>query len=254
MKRVLVMLYGVVSYFLFLASFVYAILFVENIWVSPSLDGATHLPWLQAGLIDAGLLALFAVQHSVMARHGFKRVWTKVISPAIERSTYVLFASLALFALCHWWQPLPALYATNNEMLSKILLGVSLLGFGIVLISTFLVNHFELFGLKQVYDYWRGVPPQPLAFKTPAFYKAVRHPIYLGFVIAFWAAPRMTTGHLFFAVMCTAYILVAVQFEERDLISLYGDTYREYRKQVSMIVPFMGTGVREKTKASAAGK
>jgi methanethiol S-methyltransferase len=254
MKRVLVMLYGVISYVVFLASFVYAILFVENIWATPSLDGPSRMPWMQAALIDAGLLALFAVQHSVMARRGFKRVWTKLVPPAIERSTFVLFSSAALYALCRWWEPLPALYGTKNGMLSAILLAVSLFGFGVVLISTFLVNHFELFGLKQVSDYWRGIPPQPLAFKTPALYKVVRHPIYLGFVIAFWAAPRMSMGHMFFAVMCTAYILVAVQFEERDLISLYGDTYREYRKQVSMIIPFMGGGVPEKSKAAVTGK
>lgn len=254
MTRVFVMLYGAVCYVLFPASFVYAILFVENVWVTPSLDGPSQVPWLQAILVDAGLLTIFAVQHSVMARQSFKRIWTKIVPNSIERSTYVLFSSAALYALCRWWQPLPALYETDNDLLKSVLLVVSLLGFGIVLISTFFVNHFELFGMKQVFDHWRGIPPQPLSFKTPALYKVVRHPIYLGFVIAFWAAARMTSGHLFFAVMCTAYILVAIQLEERDLISLYGDTYRQYRKEVSMIIPFIGAGVGDKTKAAAAGK
>lgn len=234
MKRVLIFAYGLLCYALFLAVFLWAIWFV---W---TMDNQTpRLPWLSAIVIDAVLLSAFAIQHSVMARRGFKRVWTRVVPREAERSTYVLFASLVLAALIVFWQPLPGV-VWHVKSPSAVLVLNALFGLGwlLVLVSTFLIDHFDLFGLKQVWGFWRGVAYDPPSFKTPGPYRMVRHPIYLGFVIAFWSAPLMTTGHLFFAVMCTAYMLVAIQFEERDLISYHGEDYKVYRSGVSMIVPW----------------
>ncbi|MBZ5529209.1 MAG: isoprenylcysteine carboxylmethyltransferase family protein [Acidobacteriia bacterium] len=234
MKKFAALLYGVLCYFIFFGTFLYAIWFV---WTmdKPQLAAA----WPRSILINAALLSLFAVQHSIMARQWFKRAWTRVISPVIERSTFVLFASAILLLLIRSWQAMPALiWNVDNEMAQRVLQALAAVGWLTVLISTFLIDHFDLFGLKQVWSYFRGTPYHPPAMGTPAFYKLVRHPIYTGFIIAFWSAPRMTAGHLFFAIMSTAWMLVAIQLEEHDLISFYGDAYRSYRNSVSMLMPW----------------
>ena len=230
-----VLLYGVFAYVFFLGTFLYAIWFV---W---TLDRPQPPPesLLRNLLINAGLLALFAVQHSVMARPGFKRVWTRLVPPVIERSTYVVAASAALLLLIVAWQPLPAeIWNVGNPIGQRLLHVLFWAGWGMVLGTTFLIDHGELFGLKQVMNYWKGQPTSSAPFVTPGPYKFVRHPLYFGFLMAFWSTPVMTAGHLFFAVMCTAYILVAIQLEERDLITYYGDVYRRYRQQVSMLIPW----------------
>lgn len=234
MGRVLAFVYGVVCYLIFLCTFLYAAWFV---WRMDSI-AATQTDWARALLIDAGLLALFAVQHSAMARQGFKRVWTKIIPHPIERSTYVLFASLALLLLIKFWQPIPGtVWNVENEAGRIVLQGLFFVGWGIVLISTFLINHFDLFGLRQVWLYLRNKPYEPLGFRTPVFYRHVRHPIYMGFILGFWATPHMTYAHLFFAIMTLAYILVAIQLEERDLVDMHGEQYQVYRSGVSMLMP-----------------
>jgi len=236
MKRALAVLYGVLCYVVFLAVFLRAIWFV---WKMDSL--APTSPWIRALVIDAVLLGLFAVQHSGMARQGFKRVWTRIVPQPVERSTYVLIASLVLLAVVEFWQPLPGVVWHVKAPFAVMLLNV-LFWFGwlLLVICTFLVDHFDLFGLKQVWRYWRGMPYEPPTFKAPGPYRLVRHPLYLGFLIAFWSAPLMTSGRLFFAVMCTGYILLAIQFEERDLIDFHGEQYKVYRSGVSMIVPWAG--------------
>ena len=237
--RILAFLYGLICYLTFLVAFLYAIAFVGNIGLVPkTIDSGTAGAFTRALVIDALLLSLFAIQHSVMARQWFKRAWKKIVPEPIERSTYVLLASLILLLLFWKWQPMKGLiWDVHNPNGHALLVGLFWIGWGMVLVSTWLVDHFDLFGLKQVFYYLRGKHAEPLPFKNPALYRIVRHPIYLGFIIAFWATPRMTGGHLFFAIMTTAYILVAIQFEERDLIRFYGDQYRRYREQVSMLFP-----------------
>lgn len=238
MGGILAVLYGVTVYGAFLATFLYAIAFVGNLPVPKTIDSGTPGPLLPSLAINLALLSLFAVQHSVMARPGFKRWWTQMVPPAVERTTYVLFASLVLIVLYWLWQPMTDIVWSVTDPVGRIaILAVFVLGFGLVLASTFLINHFELFGLLQVWARLTGRPiPEPI-FRTPLIYKHTRHPLYLGFVLAFWATPTMTTGHLLFSIATTGYIFVGIWFEERDLVNLFGDKYRRYREQVSMLIP-----------------
>lgn len=259
MGRILVLLYGTVSYVFFLVSFLYAIGFLGNLVVPKTVDGPGQAPLTEALLINTLLLGLFAVQHSVMARKGFKQWWTKFVPESIERSTYVLFTSLALLLLYWQWRPLPEpLWSIGNPTAAAVMQGVFALGWLTVLLATFMINHFHLFGLFQVWEYFQGREPVPLAFRTVGFYNYVRHPIQLGFLIAFWATPTMTVGHLLFAAATTGYIFIGLHFEERDLVKQFGDTYTGYRQQVSMLIPtsklkpeLLKRGTEEPDQASA---
>ncbi len=239
MGRILAFLYGVICYLIFLGTFLYAIAFVGNVFVPKAIDtGTLNNPLSVALVVDTVLLSLFALQHSLMARQWFKRAWTRIVPEPVERSTYVLLASLTLLLLFWQWQPMgPVIWEAQNASVRALLLALFWIGWGVVLLSTYLVDHFALFGLRQVYNYSKGRAAEPIPFQSPALYKMVRHPLYLGFIVAFWSTPRMTFGHLFFAIMTTAYIVVAIQFEERDLIRSYGETYRAYRQKVSMLIP-----------------
>ena len=247
MARIMTLLYGAIVYLFFLVTFLYTIGFVEGIPGIKAIDtGPTDGVWTSL-TVDVLLLGVFAVQHSVMARRGFKRWWTGFIPPAVERSTYVQAASLAVALLLWQWRPIPSIvWAVDNPSGWILLYLISALGWVTLLTSTFLINHFELFGLQQVFNYWRGARVEPAAFKTPALYKYVRHPLYLGFILAFWATPRMTQGHLLFAAATTAYIFVGIFFEERDLIAHFGDEYRRYRQRVPMILPFRRQGTNSR--------
>jgi len=239
MTRLLVLLYGLISYLIFFATILYAIGFVDRLIVPKHIDTGPDRPWATALLVNLALMLIFAVQHSVMARKSFKRWWTHYIPASVERSTYVLLASLSLVLLFWQWQPMSAIiWHIRNEQLATVITGVSLLGWLIVFTSTFLINHFELFGLQQVIQNLSNRNPSAPTFRTPLYYQFVRHPIYLGFIIAFWAAPTMTVGHLLFAAVTTGYILVGIYFEERDLVDLFGDDYRRYRDRVAMLLPW----------------
>ena len=239
MSRVLAFVYGLACYAFFFVTFLYAIAFVEDFPVPRTIDTGLRVPTTEALIVNMLLMALFAIQHSVMARPQFKAWWTQFVPKPVERSTYVLFATILLALLCWQWRPIPAVvWHVDDPVIAGVLTGVSLLGFLLVLGSSFLINHFELFGLHQVANNLTGRAMPAPRFRTPLFYGFVRHPIYLGFVIAFWAAPTMTLGHLLFAGVTTAYIVIAIQFEERDLIDIFGDEYRRYKRRVSMLVPW----------------
>ncbi len=236
--RAISFLYGIAAYAVFSATFLYAIGFVDGLLVPKTIDTGDVTPLAEAIVTNMSLLAVFAIQHSVMARPQFKQWWTQFVPKTIERSTYVLFASLALALLLWQWQPIPAVvWHIENPKIAATVTGLSLAGWLFALISTFLINHFELFGLHQVTSHLAGHPMPAPRFFTPLFYKFVRHPLYLGLIIAFWAAPTMTVGHLLFAAGTTAYIFLGIMLEERDLIDLFGDEYRRYKDRVSMLVP-----------------
>ncbi|HEY6134797.1 MAG TPA: isoprenylcysteine carboxylmethyltransferase family protein [Rubrivivax sp.] len=238
-------LYGLVVYAFFLATFVYAIGFVGNLPLLPkTIDSGAAAPLAETLMVNVALLGLFAVQHSVMARRGFKRWWKRFVPEPLERSTYVLAATAALALLLWQWRPIaePVIWSVINPVARGLLHAVFWLGWGMLLVSTFLINHFELFGLRQVWAHLRGQQLPAPQFRTPLFYRHVRHPIYLGFVLAFWATPQMTAGHLLFAAACTGYILIGIWFEERDLVALFGERYRVYRQQVGMLLPRLGAG------------
>jgi protein-S-isoprenylcysteine O-methyltransferase Ste14 len=239
-SRTAAVMYGGVCYVVFLGSFLYAAGFVGNLLVPKSIDTGPVVPPGEAVMMNVLLLGLFAVQHSVMARPAFKRWWTRIVPPQVERSTYVLASSLALILLFWLWRPLPGVVWDAEQPLAAALWVVFGVGWVLVLISTFLIDHFDLFGLRQVILYAKGQPYTPPPFRTPALYRVVRHPIMLGFLVAFWSAPTMTWGHLLFAGMTTAYILVGVFLEERDLKHAFGGKYEEYRRQVGMLVPRIG--------------
>ena len=247
LKRTAFFAYGVICYAIFFGTFLYAIGFIGGFLVPTTLDGPRTMPLAAAVAVDAGLLALFAVQHSLMARPWFKKSWTRVVPDVLERSTYVLFSSLALIVMFIFWQPLGGSVWTVTDPIGRaVLYGLFAFGFGVVLVSTFLINHFDLFGLRQVWLYFRGRPYTRLAFGTPGPYRFVRHPLYVGWFFAFWATPTMTMSHLLFAVATTAYILIAIQWEERDLVTEFGDSYEDYRRRVPMLVPFTKLPEREK--------
>jgi protein-S-isoprenylcysteine O-methyltransferase Ste14 len=245
MGAFLSLLYGVACYAFFLATFLYAIGFVGNVFVPKTIDSGPVAPLAEALLVNLALLGVFAVQHSVMARRSFKAWWTRIVPPAVERSTYVLAASFALALLLWQWRPIaqPVLWSIDNAVAANVVGTVFWLGWGVLLLATFLINHFELFGLRQVYARLTNRPIPEAEFRTPLLYRHVRHPIYLGFLMAFWAAPVMTAGHLLFAIATTGYILIGIWFEERDLVAHFGDRYRVYRQQVGMLFPRFGRTV-----------
>jgi methanethiol S-methyltransferase len=240
-SKLISFLYGLVAYLAFFVTFLYAIGFVEGLLVPKGIDSGAVVPLTEALIVNVLLMSLFAIQHSVMARPAFKRWWTRFVPKSVERSTFVLLASLALVLLFWQWRPMPAVvWQVADPQIAMAIMGLSFVGWLLVLFSTFLINHFELFGLHQVVNNLVGRDMPAPRFRTPVLYKVVRHPLYLGFIIAFWAAPTMTVGHLLFTAVTTAYIFVGIFLEERDLTAVFGDQYRHYRERVSMIVPFLG--------------
>jgi methanethiol S-methyltransferase len=240
MKKSIILLYGILAYCVFLIAFLYAIGFLGNIIVPKSIDSGTETTLFSSIFINVILLSVFALQHSIMARPAFKKWFTTIISPAMERSTYILLSSLALLLIYWQWQPIiTTVWETESKVAINILTGIFFLGWLIVLLSTFMINHFELFGLRQVFDNLKNKQTPNPKFQTNYLYKIVRHPIMLGFIIAFWATPTMTVGHLLFTIVTTIYILIAVKYlEEKDLCKFIGEKYEKYQKEVPMIIPF----------------
>lgn len=240
MGRILSLCYGIVAYLIFVGAFLYAIGFVDGGVVPKTIDDGTTIPIAEAIAINLVLLTIFALQHSIMARQPFKRWWTTLIPASIERSTYVLLASLALILVFWQWRPIPTvIWQVESPAAASALLGLSLFGWLVVLLSSYMINHFELFGLQQVMHNLSGRKSSPTEFKTPFLYKFVRHPLYVGFIIAFWATPVMTSGHLLFAAVTTAYIFVGIMLEERDLVAHFGPAYQQYREKVGMLMPML---------------
>ena len=241
MAGLVAVLYGVVAYGFTLVALLYLIGFVGNLIVPKSIDSGTAGPLLQSVIVDTMLIALFALQHSVMARQGFKRWWTRIVPPSVERSTYVLFTSVILLLLYWQWQPIPALvWSVHNPTAAAVLDGIFWLGWVVLVASTFMLSHFEMFGLSQVFARLFGKQLSNAKFRAPLLYRHVRHPIYLGVLLAVWATPAMTAGHLLFSAVITAYILIGIQLEERDLLQQFGEKYRSYRQHASMLFPLPG--------------
>jgi protein-S-isoprenylcysteine O-methyltransferase Ste14 len=250
MKRLAIFLYGIVSYAVFFASFLYGIGFIGNLWVPKSIDSARDVALGTALGVNLALLALFAVQHSVMARPAFKRWWTRIVPEPAERATYVLFSSLALILLFWFWQPMGGVvWSITSEGGVDAMYAIYAAGWLLLLYVTFLIDHFDLFGLRQVWLQLVGKPITAIRFKTPWLYRQVRHPLYVGWLMIFWATPTMTVAHLVFAIMTTAYILVAIQFEERDLIAAHPE-YADYRKRVPALIPFTRRRPAETTRVA----
>ena len=245
MKKLIAFLYGFAAYLLFFVTILYAIGFVTGLPVPKTIDTGTAVPLAEALIVNIGLMSLFAIQHSVMARKGFKRWWTQYVPKPVERSTYVLIASLLLDLLFWQWRLIPdVVWQVTEPNIAMAITGLSLAGWTLVFASTFLINHFELFGVHQVVNHLVGREMTPARFRTPLLYKVVRHPLYLGFIIAFWSAPVMTVGHMLFAAVTTAYILVGILLEERDLVGQFGEDYQRYRERVSMLIPWRKSAPR----------
>lgn len=253
MKRVVAFVYGTLCYLLFLATFLYGVAFLGNFGLDRTIDGAATVPFGQALLVNTLLLGLFAVQHSVMARPSFKQWWTTFIPTPVERSTYVLFSSLALLLLFYAWQPMGGtIWEAQDPIVRGAMYSLFAGGWLLILVTTFMINHFDLFGMRQVWLYLTGQPYTPLKFTKPGFYRYVRHPLYVGWLLTFWATPTMTAAHLVFSIATTAYILIAIQFEERDLVTAHGSAYDEYRKQVPMLVPGLRPAVQSDLRVKTA--
>ena len=236
--RVAALLYGALAYVFFLGTFLYMIGFVAGALVPKHIDSGAVGPWSEALLVNGGFLALFALQHAIMARPAFKRRWTRIVPKVVERSTFVLVTCTILTAMVVLWRPLPQVVWHVEGASASALWALSAVGWGTVLLSSFLIDHFELFGLRQVVRHFRGLPEEAPRFRERWLYRLVRHPLMLGFLLAFWSTPHMTVGHLFFAVMCTGYILVGTRIEERDLVAAHGESYLDYRRRVPGLLPW----------------
>lgn len=239
MKRLSIFMYGVFSYLAFFVTFLYLIAFIGNLVVPKTIDSGLTIGIPQSAIIDLGLLSLFAIQHTLMARPGFKRWWTTLVPEPIERSTYVLATSISLALLCWQWRPMKELiWNVDNATGKAILFAFFFFGWGLALLSSFVINHFDLFGLRQVWFYLRNQKYSTVEFQMKSLYKYIRHPLVLGIIVGSWVTPRMTMGHLLLAVTFTAYILVGIQFEEHDLVHFFGENYTNYRRRVPMLIPF----------------
>ncbi len=238
MRHIAFLLYGLLSYFIFFGTFLYSAAFLSNRFIPKTIDSGEPGAIGTAFLVNVVVLALFALQHSGMARPGFKAWWTRIVPEPIERSTYVFLSSLAMWVMFAFWQPMPTvLWAASSPAIEALMNALFLGGLGLVFVSTLLIDHFDLFGLRQVFLHFRGVIYEPKPFTTPSLYRYVRHPLYWGWFFTIWATPNMTVGHLLFASICTAYIMIAVRIEERDLVDVFGERYRRYQDQVPMFVP-----------------